>query len=289
MPQKNKFLVSDWVKENGKRLRLELKEKLIQHPGEAGSAREVVLREFIQKNIPQKFGVDTGFVFDSKGDTSKQTDLIVYDKEVCPSFSAVGDKKFFPCEAVVAAAEIKSNILNKSSLRSAFNNLRSIKSLDRSASQNAIDMLRGEHIDNISNHLHQVFTIIFVINRSIPTWEVSKALFEENYDNARHLWPNMIFNLDHYLITYACERGHCPNPMDALSIANFDEQDPDRILLTFLSMIVKAIVVTRTSSPNYHQLFESSTPLIRKEIEFKNPPITNPIPDHLLKRPKGYD
>lgn len=58
---------------------------LIPHPAESGRAREVVLAEFLEKCIPKRFSVDSGFIIDAVGGRGQQVDIIVYDSNYGPS------------------------------------------------------------------------------------------------------------------------------------------------------------------------------------------------------------
>jgi hypothetical protein len=65
--------------------------------------------------------------------TSKQCDIVLYEKEFCPVFS-VGETPegcYYPCEGVIAVGEIKS-MLSSDSLGDAFRKIESVKALHRS-------------------------------------------------------------------------------------------------------------------------------------------------------------
>ncbi len=104
------FRVSELLKSVAEQMRVALRQKLIPHPGELGTGREEVVRDFLRKHLPKRFGVSTGFVFDAQGKVSRQIDVVVYDAYLCPSFETVGGKMFFPCESVVAVGEAKSQL-----------------------------------------------------------------------------------------------------------------------------------------------------------------------------------
>ena len=74
----------------------------------------------------------SGFVIDSYGETSRQTDIVLYEKDICPVFSInnTPETTYYPCECVVAVGEVKSE-LNGRSLRDAFLKIESTKGLQR--------------------------------------------------------------------------------------------------------------------------------------------------------------
>lgn len=53
----------------------EEKASLISHPGESGTAREQALRDVLSTYLPQRYGVDAGFVLDSNLNESDQLTL----------------------------------------------------------------------------------------------------------------------------------------------------------------------------------------------------------------------
>jgi len=78
--------------------------------------------------------VGEGFVIDSYGGTSRQQDVILYERDICPVFSIndTPQTTFFPCEGVIATGEIKSR-LDGNSLEDAFKKIASVKALRRHA------------------------------------------------------------------------------------------------------------------------------------------------------------
>ncbi|NOC84008.1 hypothetical protein GS620_11380 [Ruegeria sp. HKCCD6428] len=104
---------------------------LLPHSGEIGSEVERVFHAALADALPDRVGVCSGFVQDSKGSISKQLDIILYDKfATLPIFSK--GISVLPSECVYAAGEIKTK-LNKTEVLDAFVKCASFKNLDRSA------------------------------------------------------------------------------------------------------------------------------------------------------------
>lgn len=114
-----------------------LAEELIFNFGRAGAAttptlvgnvKETETRRKLQSVLPSFMGVGTGCIIDSYGHTSKQTDIILYEKDICPVFSInnTPETTYYPCEGVIAVGEIKSTLDSKE-LKKAFDNIKSIK------------------------------------------------------------------------------------------------------------------------------------------------------------------
>ena len=101
-------------------------------PGQIGSAREVPVRNKLMQLLPGGVGVGSGFVIDSFGSTSRQMDVVLYEKEVCPVFAINEDpaSTYYPCEGVIAVGEVKSS-LDSSELEDAFKKIESVKKLRR--------------------------------------------------------------------------------------------------------------------------------------------------------------
>jgi hypothetical protein len=70
----------------GRRMRADLAERLIPHPGELGIDREEAIRSFLRSYLPKRFEVANGFAFDAHGKVSRQLDVIVANSQACPRF-----------------------------------------------------------------------------------------------------------------------------------------------------------------------------------------------------------
>ncbi len=103
-------------------------------PSGVGSAAEQPVRNQLEQVLPRGMAVGEGFVIDSYGGTSRQQDVIVYERDICPVFSVnrTPQTTYYPCEGVIAVGEIKS-WLDADSLRDAFHKVASVKALRRHA------------------------------------------------------------------------------------------------------------------------------------------------------------
>lgn len=280
------FKIPDLLESVSEQMGAALRQNLIPHPGELGTGREEVIRDFLRRHLPRRFGVSTGFVFDVYGHISKQVDVVIFDNLRSPVFEAVGGKQFFPCESVVCAAEVKSVLTSKRDIHKAFENIRSVKELDRSANGENFSRDNGEPIDPRTNHLDQIFTFLFVIDKCASEEVMRMTLFEYLCKYERHLWPNLCFYYDHYLLTYCCEHGVCPNPMDAYAISSAPNASKGSLLLTFYRLLARAIEVTSVSSFSYWKYLDG--PEGFKDAyayPFTGAPVKGKLPEHILNRP----
>lgn len=244
----------------GNRMSGDLREQLISHPGELGTEREEIVRSFLRSYLPKRFEVSTGFVFDSKGSLSEQLDIIIADSLVCPRFETVGGKRIYPCECVVGVGQVRSSMTSTMKLDQTLGNLQSVKMLDRSAGGKAVDERRQEPIDHRLNHLHQIFTFLFVIGNVLAAETVRERMIDYISDHDPHVWPNVIFALDRYLITYCCDDGICPNPMHARGLAVQRASEVQDILIRFYNLLGRAIEVTRVSRLPYWEYLNEVSP-----------------------------
>ena len=100
--------------------------------GLVGAAMEQPVRQRLEQILPRGIGVGSGCVIDSFGGTSRQMDVILYEKEQCSVF-CINDSPtttYYPCEGVLAVGEVKSRIAKKD-LADGFNKIKSVKSLRR--------------------------------------------------------------------------------------------------------------------------------------------------------------
>ncbi|MBI6709239.1 hypothetical protein YA0599_13485 [Pseudomonas syringae] len=161
----------------------------IKHPGENGRAREQILRDFLKKIIPKRFSIDTGFIIDATGGISNQIDLVIY-RDDYHSVLEIGGIKHFMVEAVVAVIENKASIASSATLRQALQNIRSVKSLDRSNQGSNYTVPMREKIDK-NKLYHQVFGAILTEKSLTP--ENLRLVFQEYFETTKdkNLWPNM--------------------------------------------------------------------------------------------------
>ena len=66
-------------------------------PGLVGSARDVPTRKRLQNLLPAGIAVGSGCVIDSYGGTSRQMDVVLYEKQLCPVYRRSKSKLSTPC------------------------------------------------------------------------------------------------------------------------------------------------------------------------------------------------
>ena len=97
-----------------------------------GSAREYSVRTKLEHILPAGIAVGSGCIIDSYGNTSRQMDIVLYEKNICPVYSInnTPETTYYPCEGVVVVGEIKSS-LGSEELEDIFLKIESVKQLKR--------------------------------------------------------------------------------------------------------------------------------------------------------------
>ena len=129
----NKFDVDKFIARIGTRLVEQFEDaRAATSPAAVGDAMEQPVKDQLEQILPRGIGVGSGFVIDSNGATSRQTDIVLYEKDICPIFSInkTPGTTYFPCEGVIAVGQVKS-LLTRSLLREEFGKIASVKRLQR--------------------------------------------------------------------------------------------------------------------------------------------------------------
>lgn len=196
-----------------------------------GTAREQAVRLKLEKLFPQAVGVSTGCVIDVENNTSKQTDIIIYEKDICPVFSIndTPESSYYPCESVIAVGEVKST-LNTTDLLDAFSKIESVKRLKRFGnkgtsfrkycSRTVIWGSQDETFNQFNKPLDQIYGFILCekIGMKIDTF-LSKCAEEVN-KRPPYLVPNMVVSLHDGVLVYIDIKQNktCTDPAGADSL-----------------------------------------------------------------------
>jgi hypothetical protein len=102
---------------------------LYHHPS-SGEGQESIVSNFLNNHLPERFGISTGFVIDTREQFSNQADLLIVDKMNNAPFYGKERNNIWPVEAVYALIEVKTN-LNKSDIKDSVEKCKRFKSLKR--------------------------------------------------------------------------------------------------------------------------------------------------------------
>ena len=222
----NTFAVDKFIARVGKRLVEQFEDaKAATSPAAVGDAMEQPVKDQLDQILPRGVGVGSGFVIDSNGATSRQTDVIIYEKDICPVFSInnTPGTTYYPCEGVIAVGQVKS-ILTKSLLQEEFGKIASVKRLQRypvpafmphptSGAPVVLERRYGSMqtpsvIDigekDRSDGTRQIFGFIMAGSVRMQTNTLMKAFLEFTRDTGEQLSPNIAVILTGGLLTW-CE------------------------------------------------------------------------------------
>lgn len=132
-------------------------------PELVGDAMEQPVKNRLEQILPKGIGVGSGCVIDTYGGTSRQMDIVLYEKEQCPVF-CINDSPettYYPCEGVLAAGEVKSTI-GKKELADCFKKIESVKSLQRAFEETKA----GKHVGRSYGDYGSTTAYGFDLNRT---------------------------------------------------------------------------------------------------------------------------
>jgi len=107
--------------------RINLINASIGHNATQGQETEKDVTNLLADFLPSNFGLGSGVIIDTLGNTTKQIDIIIYDKNKS-DYTLSKNSKIFLADHVIAAIEIKTTYTN-SSLVGALSNIESVKKL----------------------------------------------------------------------------------------------------------------------------------------------------------------
>jgi hypothetical protein len=115
--------------------------------------------------------------------------------------------------------------------------------LDRTAGGKAIAEGTREPLDPRRSHLDRIFTFVLSIDDALTGESARELLRDFVLRHDSHLWPNIAFALNRYLVTYCCDDGFCPNPYHARGLS-LVESEPSKLLLQFYVFLSQALITT---------------------------------------------
>ena len=188
------------------------KKNKLRHPGEFGTYREGIVRDFLQSFLPQRLAIDTGFVVNPLGETSGQIDLVIYDPSLTPPLESKNRQRFFPVETVIAAGEVKSDV-RRDEFEKALIRLAKIKEMRSTLTNEASAVTRWYALGDMEYSpdkipFDQVFTFLicneikFSLRNNLNFPSVLNDIYESVAYEHRH---SSVLSLNDGLLHYTCE------------------------------------------------------------------------------------
>jgi len=163
--------------------------KIIKDPGNLGSAREGLIKNFLSNNLPPAINYDSGEVFDCEGNRSNQMDIIL-TSVLSPRLNMAAGVVLFPVDTILSVIEVKSKLTSTGSLIKALKNCESIKKLE------TINYKVNLRISNTNLEMNKVPYILFAYDGcKYPT--LLNSLYSHYNGNTSRLVfaPDIIFIL----------------------------------------------------------------------------------------------
>lgn len=214
--------------------------KLI-HPGEFGTYREAVVKAFLSSLVPERMGIESGFVVTSAGKISTQCDIVIFDRTVTPLIKNESGQRFFPIESVVAIGEVKSKISLKN-LKNALRKLAKTKFfrddlLDASYIYCRKETGLNSEYQPAIHELDQIITFLVCEEFEFDTSEdnirnITGCYNQEHPKRPSNLRHNLVLSIKDGLLTYFYEWGNCIYPFPFKSLNGQHNRLPHRFLFS---------------------------------------------------------
>ena len=190
-------------------------------PGLVGSSMERSVRKALETLLPYGAAIGSGCVIDSQHGTSRQMDVVIYERDICPVFCIDDNPEttYYPCEGVIAVGEIKSRV-GKAEFEDAVKKVDSVKKLKRAfhtAPMNGAPTGRGAFYRHYGTTNSRVSFGSFDpevdargdIGAFVLTdkFKVGRPTVEEYYQNRTPLYPDRLVSLQDNLVFTCSKRG----------------------------------------------------------------------------------
>ena len=186
------------------------KRNRLRHPGEFGTYREAIVRDFLHSFLPQRLAIDTGFVVNALGETSGQIDLVVYDPSLTPPLESKNRQRFFPVETVIAAGEVRSNV-NRCQFEDALIRISKIKEIRSALTDEASAAVRWHGLgatkyDPDKIPFDQVFTFLICNRIEFPLRSTFPSILDDIYKSVAYAHRHSsVLSLEDGLLHYTSE------------------------------------------------------------------------------------
>lgn len=229
--------------------------------------------------LPNGIGVGTGCVIDTFHNTSKQTDIIIFEQNFCPSFciNETPEATYYPCEGVISTGELKSS-LGSREMEDALEKIKSQKACMRYnpnpllwRQYNSPTIIHGadsESFDQLSKEYHQIFSFILCNKFSISIDTLLDKLTSKLKEDAYSM-PNCIISLNDGITFYMNQDSNkvCNTPISATGVAFSSNEN--RTMQFLVNKIYTYIQNGITKKIPYEKYILSSTTVTLDNFKYR--------------------
>jgi hypothetical protein len=220
--------------------------RAIPHRGEAGHAVEDSLRVALERHLPARFGIRSGFVIGANREVSNQTDIIITDALNCPAFLKAPGSGIYPIDGIVGSIEVTS-FLNKAKWES-----------DRIKIERFRRILPASQLNGIT--LPPV-GLIFAASSDAPLKVVAEWVADRvrnSGEDERQYLPNGVVVLDKGLVCYREVDTLSFDPRNADSVSYIDSVDIHLgVFLHLLTYEFRRVLERRTKAHLRHLILQA--------------------------------
>ncbi|MPV71504.1 DUF6602 domain-containing protein [Burkholderia sp. BE17] len=268
------------------------------HPGEFGSYREAITKDYLSAFVPQRMAIDSGFVVTASGRISTQCDIVIYDRSVTPLLQNDHKQRFFPMESVCAVGEVKS-VLSLGDLKTALRKLAGMKSLrDTLYEPSYVHCSKKQGLASIyephRDERDQIVTFLlceaFSFDIADNLEEVLACYMQEHPQYPSNLRHNFVLSIGDGLLTYLHPSGTlCQFPSRLTEVVHFDNtEEPQRVTLEarrmknrlvmplpgsfehlrhFSTMMHQALMVVSVLFPDMGRYIQAQDDVLYKDVD----------------------
>jgi hypothetical protein len=213
-----KETIAGYIAQAAELLRAEFENirKTNPHAGEGGKEVENIVKEFLNRHMPQRFRATAGFVIDEHSEMSGHEDVLIYDALSSPVFRYREENQIISADAVAAVVEVKS-VLNKKELENSFAKIAEVKKLHKR---------RISEMDQKATESQLTTTgtlgVIFGFDSDLKLVTVAQHCAELNEQYDTYLRPDVIVVLDSGVINYTA---HIVGSQKVIDFATTSDED----------------------------------------------------------------
>lgn len=190
--------IQELISQTGKHLRNEFENIKNSNPhfAERGAEAEIILQDFLNSHLPQRFAAASGIIIDHQNSISSQTDVIIYDAINSPIYRKGERVLILPNDNVASAIEVKSS-LSKKELQDAAEKIASVKKLRKTPITNV-----DQPVTFSSLITTRTLGVVFAYDSKTSLETLAENLCEINVGIPSDHWIDLVVVLDKGIIGY---------------------------------------------------------------------------------------